>query len=102
VGIYGRIDGPEPLEPEPIGSVGGAQQERRVARSSHMAAGTLACPVCDAPVALLSGPVTPADDLFCPLCDHTGVVRDFLSLTQPTRPAHVNVRLVLPVAPAFS
>lgn len=100
--MYGRIDGAEPIGPDPVGRVGGAQEERRVARTTHVASGTLACPACDAPVALVDGAVAPADPLFCPVCEHAGVVREFLSLTQPTRPARVNVRLVWPVAPALS
>ena len=44
----------------------------------------------------------PADGLACPVCDHAAAVRDFLSLSQPTRPARVLVRLVRPAAPALS
>jgi uncharacterized paraquat-inducible protein A len=68
-------------------------EERRRARSSHVASGTLACPSCDAPVAL-ARPASPADALGCPYCDHAAAVRDFLSLAAPARPAHVNVRVV--------
>ena len=38
--------------------------------------------------------VTPAEPLACPFCAHAGAVRDFLSLRAPTRPAHVEVRVV--------
>jgi hypothetical protein len=69
-------------------------QELRVAeRSQRLAVGTLACPRCDSPVAP-AGPVSPAAPLVCPFCDHTGFVRDFLSLALPTRPARVEVRVV--------
>jgi hypothetical protein len=78
---------------EPIGRLSGVEEERRVARSTHLAAGTLACPRCDAPVAL-AGPVAPAAALRCPFCLHAGAVRDFLSLAAPPRPARVVVRVV--------
>jgi uncharacterized paraquat-inducible protein A len=68
-------------------------EEKRRARTSHVASGTLACPGCDAPVALAQA-VSPADALACPYCDHAAAVRDFLSLASPTRPAHVDVRVV--------
>ena len=67
-------------------------EERRRARSSHVASGTLACPSCDAPTALARA-MSPAEAIACPYCDHAGAVRDFLSLASPTRPAHVNVRI---------
>ena len=78
---------------EPIGRLSGIEEERRVARSTRLATGTLACPRCDAPVAL-GRPVAPADPLLCPFCAHDGAVRDFLSLAPPARPARVAVRLV--------
>lgn len=76
--------------------------ERRISYSTRLATGTLACPVCDAPVALLDGPVTPAQDLACPYCDHEAAVRDFLSLKPPTRPTRVHVRVVTRAALARS
>ena len=71
------------------------QEEQRSARSSRVALGTLACPLCDAPVA--PGPVAlaPAAQLSCPVCLHDAAVRDFLTLGAPTRAAHVQVRAVL-------
>src|SRR2546421_8804449 len=90
---YGRIDGAEPLQPDPVGRAS-AQEEVRPARTSRVAEGTLACPGCDAPIALTSGPVSPADPLYCPFCEHAGPVRDFLSLSPPTRPTRVEVRVV--------
>lgn len=64
--------------------------ERR--RSDVVAAGTLACPDCDAPVPP-DGRVSLTAQLMCPFCARTGPVRDFLSLKTPTRPAHVVVRV---------
>jgi hypothetical protein len=87
------IGGPEPVDPEPVGRTS-SYEEHRVARSTRLATGTLACPSCDAPVAP-AGPVSPADPLACPYCGRAGAVRDFLSLSQPTRPAHVEVRVVM-------
>jgi hypothetical protein len=95
VSIHRGLDGAEPVRPDPVGKLAGTQQERRVTRTSHLASGTLACPACDAPVAP-TGVMTPADPLACPFCGHGGVVRDFLSLAPPTRPARVTVRVVVP------
>ena len=68
-------------------------EERRI-RPGDLATGTLACPLCDAPVALAGGFAGPADPLGCPYCDHAGAVRDFLSLGVPSRPARVAVRVI--------
>jgi hypothetical protein len=86
-------DGSEPIRPEPVTDLAGAHEHRQ-ARQGHLATGTLACPRCDAPVALAGGYVAPADPLGCPYCGHAAVVRDFLSLSQPTRPARVAVRVI--------
>ncbi len=83
--------GPAPVER--IAHVAG-DEERRIA-PSRVAEGTLACPDCDAPVALTGGPVAPTDQLACPFCGRDGSVRDFLSLARPTRPTRVVVRIVL-------
>jgi hypothetical protein len=92
----------EPVRPDPVGRMSGTEEERRVTRTTRLATGTLACPRCDAPVAL-PGPVAPADALRCPYCRHAGAVRDFLSLAAPTRPARVAVRVVhRPVRRALS
>src|SRR3954465_12816786 len=69
------------------------RKERRTAAATRLGGGTLACPRCDAPVAL-AGPVAPADALRCPFCAHAAPVRDFLSLAAPSRPARVEVRVV--------
>ncbi len=78
---------------EPVGRLSGVAEERRVARTGRLATGTMACPRCDAPV-MPAGPVAPAHAIACPYCAHAGVVRDFLSLAVPTRPARVTVRVV--------
>ena len=67
------------------------EEERRTQR--RLGSGTLACPACDAPVAL-PGPVSATAALGCPWCGHDAVVRDFLTLGAPTRPARVEVRVV--------
>lgn len=90
--MHRGIDGAEPVRPDPTGRMG-AQEELRIARSSRLATGTLACPRCDAPVAT-DGPRSPAEALSCPFCAHAGALRDFLSLGEPTRPARVEVRVV--------
>ena len=94
--MIGRgLDGAEPLRPDGPGVPG--EREIRPARSGVLAHGTLACPSCDAPVAL-SGTVRPADPLVCPYCARSGAIRDFLSLAQPPRPMRVVVRVVHPGA----
>lgn len=74
--------------------VGEIEEFRRPRSSGVLAMGTLACPRCDAPVALAGATVSPADEIGCPFCLHHARVRDFLSLEAPTRPARVVVRLV--------
>jgi len=86
------FDGSDSTRAEPLTSGPGLYEERRSTRSGHIAFGTLACRVCDAPVAP-AGPMSPADPLACPFCDHLATVRDFLSLSPPTRPARVEVRI---------
>jgi hypothetical protein len=68
----------------------GTHELRSSRRPGLVAIGTLACPDCDAPV-LPDGPVAPTEPLRCPFCAHDGVVRDFLSLAPPSRPARVEV-----------
>ena len=87
------IDGSEPLRAQPISERPGAHEDRRAARPWRLGSGTLACPRCDAPV-FLGGRATPTDALACPFCRHAGVLRDFLSLAERSRPARVEVRLV--------
>ena len=65
------FDGSEPARPEPVTRLAGARADSLVARTGHLASGTLACPRCDAPVALGAGPAAPADPLGCPYCEHT-------------------------------
>lgn len=87
------IDGAEPLRAQPIFERAGPHEDRHATRSWKLGTGTLACPCCDAPVALGGRVLTPADDLDCPFCDHGAPMRDFLSLAIPSRPARVAVRV---------
>ena len=78
--------------------VGGSRvihEEHRLADRVKLGVGTLACRSCDAPVHPGPDPLLATDQLCCPFCDHTGPVRDFLSLTAPARPARVIVQVVL-------
>ena len=86
-----RFEGSDPAGDRPVGRM--VQEERRRARTSHLARGTLASPSCDAPV-VPARPLSPTDGIGCPFCGTSGAVRDFLSLASPTRPAHVDVRIV--------
>jgi hypothetical protein len=92
--IQRGIGDPEAVRPDSEGRV--VHEERRVARSGIVAYGTLACPQCDAPVAIGEDRVTPRDPLACPFCAHGAPARDFLSLKRPTRPTRVAVRLTMP------
>ena len=89
--LFRGIGDPDPDEPV---ARQGVQEEQRRARTNLLAVGTIACPDCDAPVALPRQPVTPADVLGCPYCDHRAPLRDFLSLKAPSRPTRVAVRVV--------
>jgi hypothetical protein len=89
--FQGGIDGTDPVRR--VGDLA-AEREDRKATQGHLASGTLACPRCDAPVAPGAGHFSPADFLGCPYCGHAAAVRDFLSLSQPTRPARVVVRVI--------
>jgi hypothetical protein len=69
------------------------EQKLPAVRSSRLAAGTLACSRCDAPVALGAEAVSLCDQLVCPYCHTRAPSREFLSLALPTRAAHVVVRV---------
>jgi hypothetical protein len=93
VPLFRGIDDSDPVRSDAI-----SRPELRIARSQTVATGTLACPRCDAPVAL-AGPASPADSIGCPFCSHGAPVREFLSLAPPPRPARVEVTVRLPVRP---
>jgi hypothetical protein len=80
---------------DPVSHSGGGthHEEYRVGRSTVVAAGTLACPDCDAPVPL-HVPVRPVTLIICPYCLRSGHAREFLSLAVPSRPARVQVTVV--------
>ncbi len=80
-----------PSDEEPVRGLGGAAEERRTTRTNVLASGTLACPSCDVPVSPGDRGLSPAEPVRCPMCDHAGAVRDFLSLATPARPARVRV-----------
>jgi hypothetical protein len=95
----GRCSGPRLLpvpfhapREDPLPADSGPREYRYRARSTRVAAGTLACPRCDAPIAP-ARPLSPAEWIACPYCKHAGPVREFLSLERPIRPARVVVRV---------
>jgi hypothetical protein len=69
------------------------EEKRRAVRSGQLATGTIACPSCDAPVAIGDRPLSLTDPLTCPFCATHGPVREFLSLSVPTRPTRVVIRV---------
>jgi hypothetical protein len=87
VSFHRHVEGPDPVRADPI------VRPSHLPRVWRLGTGTLACPHCDAPVALAAGGVSPADRLACPFCHHGGAVRDFLSLAEPSRPARVAVHV---------
>ena len=94
MGIFRGIDGSEPIRPERTERPSDIQPEHRVAHAWDLGPGTIACPSCDAPVALPRRPMAPLDPLWCPVCGVAGTVRDFLTVGEPTRPTRVQVRAV--------
>jgi hypothetical protein len=90
MGLHRGIDGSEPVRPA-VDEI--AHLEQRFARSTVVAVGTLACPSCDAPVALCGARISPPDPIDCPFCDHRDAAREFLSLDPPVRPTRVAVRI---------
>src|SRR5882757_3010697 len=97
MGLHRGIDSSEPLRPQPVAGLAGAA-DQRTGSVQTLGTGTLACPSCDAPVALGRERKRPHDALSCPFCGCAGALRDFLTLAQPTSPARVEIRLVLPSA----
>jgi hypothetical protein len=91
--LHREIEGSEPGRAQPVERLAGRHELRRSGTSWHLATGTLACPVCDAPVVLPRPAMSPPDPLSCGFCRHAGAVRDFLSLAEPTRPTRVAVRV---------
>src|SRR3954447_2076811 len=89
--LHRGIDGAEPVRPDEEGRV--VHQEHRVAPTGIVAFGTLACPQCDAPIAIGDERLKPRDLLLCPFCAHGAPARDFLSLEPPTRPTRVAIRV---------
>lgn len=89
--LHRSIDGSGAVRPDSEGRI--VHEERRIAPTGIVAVGTLACPECDAPVALGEQRVSPPDPLACPFCAHHAPAREFLSLKAPTRPARVAVRV---------
>jgi hypothetical protein len=71
------------------------EKRRSIRSGDRLAAGTLACPSCDAPVSIGPGALAVTASLACPFCARTSPLREFLSLAAPTRPARVVVRVAL-------
>jgi len=92
VALHREIDGAEPIRPQPVERLSGRHEQRRE-RSWQLATGTLACPACDAPVLPSPEGMSPSDPMSCGFCRTAGAVSDFLSLTEPTRPTRVVVRV---------
>jgi len=94
VALQRGIDDSDPARPGGVALPVEVRKDHRRADSWRLATGTLACPLCDAPVALGEARLAPADRVACPYCGHGAVLRDFLSLATPSRPARVEVRVI--------
>ena len=68
------------------------EEDRRRVAGDTLGHGTLACPGCDAPLAL-AGPSSAAAATECPFCGHRATLGSFVSLAAPTRPTRVIVRV---------
>lgn len=78
---------------QPIERFSGRHERRPAHDAWQMATGTLACPSCDVPVLPSPDGMSPSEPMACAYCGHGAAVRDFLSLSQPTRPTRVAVRV---------
>jgi len=93
VAFHRQLEGSGAAGPEPVRRSVGHEQRRRTHDSAQLATGTLACPVCDAPVLPGPGAVSVRETLACGFCSHSAALREFLTLGQPTRPTRVTVRV---------
>jgi DNA-directed RNA polymerase subunit RPC12/RpoP len=93
VALQRGADGSDPAGAHPVGGLREVGHHHLLERSSLLSSGTLACPVCDAPIAPPDDPLSVGERLECPYCAHRAFVRDFLSLGEPSRPARVEVRV---------
>jgi hypothetical protein len=91
VAFHREIEGAERVRAQPVERLAGRRERREASR--HLATGTLACPGCDAPVLPHPAGMAPRDPISCGFCAHSGAVRDFLSLAEPTRPTRVTVQV---------
>jgi hypothetical protein len=93
VALHRDIEAGASFRLQSVERLAGRHELRHDESSWQMATGTLACPACDAPVLPDPGGMSPRDPLSCGFCRHGGALRDFLSLTEPTRPTRVAVRV---------
>lgn len=87
-------DGSDAPRAQPITARAAAHEERHASRPWRLGPATLACPRCDAPVALGGRAVRFSEHLDCPFCRHTGPLREFVSLALPSRPARIEIRMI--------
>ncbi len=88
-------DSRTPITPLALRQPPALREQRPAPDSTRLCEGTLACPGCDAPVAIGGGPLPVQQNLACPYCRHRASATDFLSLATPTRPNRVVVRVAL-------
>ena len=91
--LHRDIEEPGSGRAQPVERLAGRLERRDATACRDLASGTLACPSCDVPVLPAPWGMAPSDSLSCAWCNHSGAVRDFLSLAEPTRPTHVVVQV---------
>jgi hypothetical protein len=89
------IERPNADPVQPLERFAGRHELRPSQDTWKLATGTLACPSCDIPVLPAPAGMSPSEPMACAFCGHGAPVRDFLSLSEPTRPTRVAVRLRL-------
>lgn len=91
--FHREIDGADPVRSQPVERLSGHHERHQAESVRQLATGTLACPGCDAPVLPAVGAMSPGDAISCGFCAKVGLVHEFLSLAEPTRPARVVVKV---------
>jgi hypothetical protein len=68
---------PDPERDERLRAAAARVELRPAERAAYLGTRSLACPVCDMPIAI-AGPVGFADEIACAFCESTAPTRDFL------------------------
>ena len=75
--FYDPASNPGPERDERLGSAAGRVELRPAEKAAWLGTRSLACPVCDMPLAL-TGPVGFSDVIACAFCETTAPTREFI------------------------